>query len=234
MSDSWDDIADWWKSDIAADVAYENDVHPLLDELLPDPSGVVLDLGCGEGQGMRRVGGRVFGADLSLELLRANGADGEVVLLRAPDLAPFRSEAFDTVYSVYLLDLIADHVRFFDDCSRVTRQGGTLVVIINHPVYTAPGSAPLMDEEGEVLWRWGTYFEPGASEEPAGDRTVVFHHRSLGDIMSAAAAAGWALESLVERPLSEATVAEMPGYVGQESIPRLAGFRWRRASMAGS
>jgi hypothetical protein len=43
-----------------------------------------------------------------------------------------------------------------------------------------------------------------------------------------AAAAGWVLETLIERPLGRETLAGMPGYEGQEGFPRLAGFRWRK------
>ena len=76
-----------------------------------------------------------------------------------------------------------------------------------------------MDEDGEVLWRWGSYFTTGASDEPAGDHTVRFHHRPLGMLLTSAAAHGWSLEAFRERPLSEGVVAVEPGYVGQEQIP---------------
>ena len=55
MSDNWDDIAVWWTAEAADDPAYRFDVHPLLLELLPDDPGRVVDLGCGDGQGMEVV-----------------------------------------------------------------------------------------------------------------------------------------------------------------------------------
>ena len=103
----------------------------------------------------------VIGVDLSLELLRHAGATGPVVQARLPDLSWVRSSAVDRVVSVGLLDLIADHERFFVETARVVRHGGHLVVVINHPVVTAPDSAPLVDPDGEILWRWGTYLTPG-------------------------------------------------------------------------
>lgn len=232
MSESWDDLADWWQGDIADDAAYRNDVHPLLDRLMSVEPGVIVDLGCGEGQGMRRLPKEAFGIDLSHELLRRSGLADRTFVARAPDLRALRTGVVDTMYSVYLLDLLADVLGFFEEAARVVAPDGVLIVVINHPAYTAPGSAPLMDEDGEVLWRWGAYFIAGSSEEPAGERTVTFHHRPIGDILTAAAAAGWVLEELVERPLSPDTVDAIPGYTGQEHIPRLAGFRWRRAGRA--
>jgi len=139
-----------------------------------------------------------------------------------------RQDSFDVAYSIYLLDLIQDHRRFFGETARIVRRGGHLVVVINHPVYTAPGSAPFMDGDGEVLWRWGTYFEEGSSREPAGEGTIEFFHRPVDEIVSAASTAGWSLEHMVETGLSAKTIARFPEYVGQENIPRLAGFRWVR------
>ena len=240
MGDNWDDIASWWNDEAASDPAYRLDVHPLLDELLPGSPGRVVDLGCGEGQGMRRVASRaagegdrqrrerVFGVDLSTELASAASTAGPVVVAELPALACFRDEAFDTAYSVYLLDLIEDHAGFFAEGARVVRQGGAMVLVINHPAYTAPGSAPLMDDDGEVLWRWGDYFRVGSSLEPASNREIRFHHRPLGELLTAAASAGWVLDTLIERGLSADTISELPGYEGQHDIPRLLGVRWIR------
>lgn len=224
----WDDLADWWTAEVEDDPAYEGDVNPILSELLVGTSGPAIDLGCGEGQGMRLVGGGVIGTDLSLPLLHRAIATAPVVQATLPDISWLKNASLERAFSVYLLDLIVDHRRFFAETVRVVTPGGHLVVVINHPVFTAPGSAPFIDEEGQTLWRWGTYFEPGSSTEPAGDGTVEFFHRPVADLLNAAADAGWELEMMIERGLSPETIARIPGYIGQEHVPRLAGFRWRR------
>jgi ubiquinone/menaquinone biosynthesis C-methylase UbiE len=211
------------------DPAYEGDVHPILSELLVGTSGRTIDLGCGEGQGMRLVGGEVIGTDLSAQLLRSARVTAPVVLAVLPELSWLRDASIDRAFSIYLVDLIADHDTFFAETARVIKPGGHLIVIINHPVFTAPGSAPFIDEDGQVLWRWGTYFEPGSSTEPAGEGSVEFFHRPVADLLTSAARSGWMLEEMIERGLSEETTARIPGYVGQEHVPRLAGFRWRRS-----
>ncbi|MGI9611144.1 MAG: SAM-dependent methyltransferase, partial [Acidimicrobiia bacterium] len=65
MTDAWD--ADWWISEVATDPAFREDVLPLLIEMLePRPGHAYLDLGCGEGQGMRAVteaGAAAIGCD---------------------------------------------------------------------------------------------------------------------------------------------------------------------------
>ncbi|MEN8041699.1 MAG: class I SAM-dependent methyltransferase [Actinomycetota bacterium] len=232
MSDSWDDLAEWWSREVQHDPAYAADVHPILQELLPPELGVAMDLGCGEGQGMRLVGGgdHVFGCDLSLGLLQRADARGRVVRTELPSLTWLEDAVLDSAFSVYLLDLIADHDRFFSETARVVKPGGSLVIVINHPVYTAPGSAPLMDEAGEVLWRWGTYFSEGSSFEPAGDGAVEFFHRSVETLLTTAATRGWILDAMIERGLSDDTIERLPGYEGQQNIPRLLGARWTRSA----
>ncbi len=127
-----------------------------------------------------------------------------------------------------LRDRIEDHVRFLSEVARVVKAEGSLVIVINHPVYTAPDSAPFADLDGEILWRWGSYFSRGSSTEPAGDGDVRFFHRPFADLLTAAARSGWKLEAMTERGLSTETIALMPGYEGQEGIPRLLGVRWTR------
>ncbi|MEN8238059.1 MAG: class I SAM-dependent methyltransferase [Actinomycetota bacterium] len=226
---TWDDLADWWAAEVQDDPAYEGDVHPILVELLEGTAGSAIDLGCGEGQGMRLVGGEVFGTDLSMSLLERAQATAPVVQAVLPGLSWVRDASLDRAISVYLVDLIADHGMFFAETARIVKPGGHLVVVINHPVFTAPGSAPFIDDDGQVLWRWGTYFEPGSSSEPAGDGAVEFFHRPVADILTSAARSGWVFEEMIERGLSEETIARIPGYAGQEHVPRLAGFKWKRA-----
>jgi hypothetical protein len=94
-----------------------------------------------------------------------------------------------------------------------------LGLVINHPVWTAPDSTPITDDDGETLWRPGEYFSNGTTEIPAGENTVTFYHRSMADIMNAASAAGWGLEHMVEQPHHE--------FEDQSGIPRLLACRWR-------
>lgn len=229
MSDNWDDLADWWSREVRDDQAYESDVHPILRELLPEDLGVGMDLGCGEGQGMRLVNSDVFGCDLSLQLLRRAGAGGRVAQARLPDLRWLGDSVLDTAYAVYLLDLIEDHDRFFAEIARTVKSGGCLVIVINHPVFTAPGSAPFADEDGEILWRWGRYFLEGSSTEPAGERQVEFFHRPMAELLNSAAGHGWSLDRVIERGLSTETIDRNPSYQGQEQVPRLLGVRWTRS-----
>ena len=99
-----------------------------------------------------------------------------------PTLGFLRSGAYHGAYCVLVLEHIPDHEAFFAATARVVRPGGALALVTNHPSWTAPGSTPITDTDGEILWRPGDYFSAGHSVEPAGDGTVVFHHRSMGSI----------------------------------------------------
>lgn len=231
MAEVWDDVARWWVDAVRDDPANSTDFLALLAELLPadDDGGITLDAGCGEGQVMRAWSGAIIGADVSMSLLRRARSAGPVVCGRLPDLGWARSEAFARGICVGVLDLVADHRALFRELHRVIRPDGHLIAVTNHPVSTAPNAEPLVDPDGEILWRWGTYLRLGQIEQEAGGRSVVLHHRPLGELVTTAADAGWRLEQLVEQGPSAATRARYPEYFGQEHVPVLLGIRWRRA-----
>lgn len=216
---NWSALSEWWQEEVSSDPAYATVVTPLLLEVLRPAAGLrYLDLGCGEGRVMRsvsQVGARVHGLDGSLSLARR----AELTMVAMLPGIPVLDNSYDGCYCVLTLEHIEDHVTFFLEAARVTTTGGVLAVVINHPTWTAPESTPITDEDGETLWRPGHYFSNGSSEIPAGNGVVVFHHRSMADLVNAAADAGWKLEHMVEQPHHE--------YEDQSGIPRLLACRWR-------
>jgi SAM-dependent methyltransferase len=220
---SWPDLSDWWMSEIVDDTAYEEVVTPmLLDILDPQPGLTYLDLGSGEGRVMRAVsetGAVVHGLDLNPDLARMAAGSGPMVIASLPDLGFLRDHSYDGAFCVLVLEHIEDHRRMFREVARTVKTGGVLALVMNHPVWTAPGSTPMTDFDGETLWRPGTYFSLGTSSEPAGEQRVVFHHRPLSEVANSAADAGWLLETMIEAPHHD--------LAGQEGIPRLLACRWR-------
>jgi SAM-dependent methyltransferase len=222
-------MAEWWAGEIAGDAAYRRDVDPLLDSLLPERAdGIVLDLGCGEGRLADRAD---VGIDRSVDLLSLAARRMPVV---AGDLAalPFGAGAIAGAFAVLVLEHLPDAGTFFAEAARVVAAGGWLVLVLNHPLWTAPGSGPFVDPtDGEVLWRWGDYLDRGHSDEPiAAGGALRFHHRPIGDLLSTAAHSGWALAEVAERPVGHGSD---PILAAQTQIPRLLGVRWRRGDPSG-
>jgi SAM-dependent methyltransferase len=234
MSRAWNDaVADWWVREVSADPVYAQEVVPLaLGVLDPIPGRLYLELGCGEGEVMRAVatrGARILGCDLSERLARRAAASGPVAVCRLPDLSWVCDGTLDGACAVLVLEHLEEVGPLFAEAARIVRPGGVLALVANHPAYTAPGSGPLVDtDDGEVLWRWGPYMEEGSSEEPAGEGSVVFHHRSLGVLLTTAASAGWCLQRLVEHGVGEERAGADPLLAAQRQIPRLLAVRWVR------
>lgn len=216
---SWPELAGWWMREIADDASYERVVTPLLLEMLqPEDGSRYLDLGCGEGRVMRAVaeaGATVHGLEMSERLARETGLPTMVASL--PGI-PARNDSYDGAYCVLTLEHLADHTAVFAGAARVVRPGGVFALVINHPMWTAPGSTPITDEDGEVLWRPGEYFSEGSEEIRTDGGEVTFHHRSMASLLNVASDCGWSLQRLEERPHHE--------LVEQAGIPRLLACRW--------
>lgn len=194
----------------------------LLDILQPQPDHTYLDLGSGEGRVMRAVsnaGAIAHGVELNPDLARLSAEAGPTSVASLPDLGFLEGDAYDGAYLVLVLEHIVDHEQLFREVARVVKPGGVMALVMNHPVWTAPESTPITDDDGEILWRPGAYFSTGSSVEPAGTKKVVFHHRTMADLVNSASAAGWSLEQMVEAPHHE--------FEDQIGIPRLLAVRWR-------
>ncbi len=227
--DSWEAGAGWWLDVVADDPIYETDVMPLLRTMVGRAGGPWLDLGCGEGRAASALPSPRLGCDVSPELLSAARTSHPVVRARLPDLRWVRPATLGGASAVLVLEHLADLSGLFEGVLTAVKPGGVLVVIANHPAFTAEGAGPVVDpSDGEVLWRWGAYFRPHRVVVPHDGHGVLYHHRPLSTLLTSACGAGWLLDAVEERPLGAAAVASEPGYAGQEQVPRLLGLRWRR------
>lgn len=216
----WRNLSDWWLSEVDSDDAYAIVVTPLLlDVLDPQPGLRYLDLGSGDGRvsaTVEQTGSKVVGVDLNEDLVRR--ASQPSLVARLPAL-PAGSSTFDGAYAVLVLEHLEDIQPIFQETARVTKTGGVMAMVSNHPVWTAPNSTPFEDDDGEALWRPGAYFSDGTTDIAVEGGTVTFYHRSIGGLLNAAADAGWSLEKMIERPHHDLTT--------QVGIPRLLACRWR-------
>jgi SAM-dependent methyltransferase len=228
---TWSGLAGWWRTELGEDPAYEQDVTPLSLELLAPAVGErVLDVGCGEGRLMVALiaaGASPFGVDSLADLLDSARMAGPVVRFELPSLSCFGDGVFDGALVSLVLEHLEDEVTLFAEMGRVVRPGGRLALVVNHPIFTAPESAPIQESD-EVLWRPGRYFERGYTDERAGEGTVRFHHRTLAALLNAASAGEWDLERMVELGATPTQIDHHPALGEQRHIPRLLGVVWTR------
>ena len=229
--DEWNQLTDWWLEEID-DPAYVEEVIPLfLDVLQVRRGDLILDLGCGEGRIqsiVAEMGATVIGVDVNAELGGIAAQRHPVVVQRLPDLSCFRDASVDGAYIVLALEHLHDSERLFGETARVVATGGTLTVVINHPVYTAPNSGPVLDQtDGELFWRFGDYLTSGSSREPAGSGDVEFVHRPFGVLLTEAAGAGWSIEEVREQGVGEQAARRDELLAKHRQIPHLMAMRWR-------
>lgn len=195
---------------------YDRDGNPLI--ALEDPAvrravgdvaGLrVLDLGCGTGRHafwMAAAGAVVTGVDFSdgmlAEARRKPGA-AAIRFLRCDlhEPLPFRDGAFDAVVSGLVLEHIGGLDRFFGAARRVLRPGGRAVISAMHPAMFQRGTQARFTDPGS-----GEVVRPGSVDH------------QVGDVVAAAARAGFAVEALEEAAADAALAARYPRaakYVG--------------------
>ena len=112
---------------------------PAFFDLVPEPRGRTLDVGCGEGRVTRDLAARrhrVVGVDATHDLVKlARDADHDSSYLRCDAAAlPFASGSFDlAVFYNSLMD-IDDLDGALREAARVLRPGGKLCACVTHPI----------------------------------------------------------------------------------------------------
>jgi len=113
----------------------------LADTLKPRPGNRILDVGCGEGQAEVAIGRlqisqvRLVGVDLVVSKViaasRETASHNQRVEFAAGDACrlPFRNGAFDSVYSVAVLQHVPDFAAAVAEFARVTARRGRVVAV---------------------------------------------------------------------------------------------------------
>lgn len=188
-------------------------------QLLPPPSGQVLDLGCGEGRFPRdlQAGGyQVVGIDASptlIEHAREADPEGDYRVADAASL-PLADASVQVVTAFMSLHDMDDIDGAVEETARVLVPGGRLCVAVVHPINsggTFESSAP----DAPFIIR-DSYFEErryADTVERDGLRmTFASRHRPLEAYFASLESAGFLVDRLVEVPDTN----DPPGY------------RWRR------
>jgi ubiquinone/menaquinone biosynthesis C-methylase UbiE len=199
----YDDIAEWYDAEFATTELGES-ARRVVQRLLGDGPGRLLDLGCGGGVNalaFEEHGWTVTGVDISpaqLELARKRGI--EVIEADAADL-PLEDAAFDAVVSILTHTDVGDFAGLVREAARVLRPGGKFVYLGVHPCFVGPHAFVHARDVPELHPGYrDTSFRteaPGIWSE--GLRAKVgAHHLPLGLFIQVFLDAGFALEQFEE------------------------------------
>jgi len=174
-------------------------------QLLPPPSSLTLDLGCGEGRFPRDLKAReyeVIGVDASPTLIEhAREADpgGDYRVADAAHL-PLADASVQLVTALLSLHDMDDMEGAVAEAARVLAPGGRLCAAVVHPINSAGKFAESVPDAPFVIRE--SYFEQRRSAEAVerdGLRmTFTSWHRPLEAYLAALEAAGLLVERLVE------------------------------------
>ncbi|KAI1110095.1 methyltransferase domain protein [Nemania sp. NC0429] len=203
---------------------------PQLRAMLPNLKGArVLDLGCGLGWFARfaRAEGaaHVRGIDLSTKMLDGARAMttsdddgiGIAIVYEAADLEDvvLPEAEYDVVFSSLALHYVVRLPRLVVEISRSLKRGGSLVLSVEHPMFTAPSTPGLVahPETGRPVW-------PVDGYQVEGLRTTTWlevegvckQHRTVGSYINMLITSGLRLTGFVEWRPSEEQLASNPSW----------------------
>lgn len=203
----YDGIATWYDDEVRtgpASSVTRTAVASAIDLLGPPDGESCLDIGCGTGVSfspLATAGWQVIGVDVSQDQARVAAArhpDVPVVVADAACL-PLADNAVDAAAMILVTTDLEDLAAALEEASRVLRAAGRLAIVAIHPCFTNPWvertEVPHRHHRGYLTEGW-IQSGPGFGE---GIRPRVgVNHRTLATLLTAIAAAGFAIERATE------------------------------------
>ncbi len=213
---SWNKVAGWYDDLLKTDSdSYQSKVIApnLLRVLDLHKDEEVYDLACGQGYFadiFSRNGARVVASDLSRKLINiaTESLSKSIKFHVSPaDKAPFlKDKSVDTVVIVLAIQNIENVSGVFAECKRILKDGGRIVLVINHPTFRVPQGSDWYFADGTQYRIVGKYLSeskisidmtPGEKDIKKKIKTISFH-RSLQYYMKILAKNGFAITRLEE------------------------------------
>lgn len=211
---SWGNVATWYAEHVASEDSYHrNVVLPNLLRLMVLKSGMrVLDVACGSGyfaNEFQAAGATVCGIDVSPELIQIarthSHSDIEFTVAPAHAFPEIKDESIDIVTIILAIQNIQEVKETLAECSRVLKNDGKILIVMNHPAFRIPGGSSWgWDTETKKQYRRideylserkvSITMHPG--DDPS-EKTISFH-RSLQYYMKLIGNAGLAVTRLEE------------------------------------
>lgn len=191
---SWNKVASWYNELLVADSdSYQLKViAPNLLRILGLRKGeVVYDLACGQGffsNMFFKSGANVTASDLSKRLIEKaiKSSPKEIKFYNAPaHTAPFiKDSSIDTIVIVLAIQNIENVSEVFNECKRILRKDGRVVLVLNHPSFRVPKGSDWYFENGVQSRIVSKYISeakvaidmtPGEKNPKKKIKTVSFH-----------------------------------------------------------
>lgn len=162
---SWGNVSEWYDNTVEDSDSYQQKVilPNLLRIVAPAKEVKVLDVGCGTGTFSRAFalkGAEVVGVDVGLALLdiaeKKNTESTKVkyILASADNLSKIKDEEFDTATIVLAIQNMKNLDVVLSEVSKKIKEGGKLVVVINHPAFRIPQNSDwYYDEKDRIQYR---------------------------------------------------------------------------------
>ena len=202
---------------------------PALRAMLQGLQGLkVLDLGCGFGWFCRWARGQgaaqILGIDVSEKMLaraRAATQDNAITYARADmeqlELAP---GSFDLVYSSLALHYVENLDRLMAEVYGSLAPGGSLVVSVEHPIFTAPTMPGwTADAAGHRRWPVDSYLNEGPRSTDWLAKGVIKQHRTLATYLNMLLRRGFTLCHVEEWGPTEEQIAAHPQWADERQRP---------------
>lgn len=229
---SWGAVSHWYDTHLETneDTYQAKVIAPNLLRLIGAVTGKnILDIASGQGyfsRLLRDAGATVSGIDISPELVlyakkRSNNSI-EYVTGSADDLSYFKKGTFDSAICVLALQNIENVSGMLSEAKRVLREGGKLILVLNHPTFRVPKQSDWgYDEKKKVQYRRVDRY---LSEETVkivmnpgkqGSVTTISFHRPLQFYFKAFNKAGFAV-SRIEEWISHKASEKGPRQVAED------------------
>ena len=209
----WDKLSEWWIRGIKDNELseYVENIVPLIEGILSEKK-TILDIGTGTGlvaQEARRVTqhATILGGDISIRQLRyaKEVTSGILFVQHSIEQMPFKNEQFDAVICSMVLEHLESLLEAVSEIVRILERNGTLLIIMNHPVFQSPnsGAAISHSHDSEPIWGIGNYLtETSEIEKISSEIEVLYAHRTLSTYFNALSEENFMIENVIEKSLS--------------------------------
>lgn len=211
---SWGKVANWYDKHLDDENTYHAQVvAPNLLRIVDlKPEESLLELGCGQGYFIEKfsaISRNLTGVDLGKELIEIahkRFVHAKFLVGNAEDQKILHGKKFDAITIVLAIQNMKDLSAVVKNLSRLLKDGGRVIVVLNHPAYRIPQKTSwAMDSENKIQYRrvdaYMSETETKIDMTPGSKDKKVYtmsYHRPLQVYSKAFAKEGFAITKIEE------------------------------------